>query len=89
MPTIAESGVPGYEYTAWNGIFAPTKTPQAIVMRLNSEIVKGLAAPEINQRFVVNGGDPAPSTPDELRRYMIEESARWAKTIKLAGIKIE
>ena len=89
VPTIAETGVPGYEYTTWYGIFAPAKTPPAIVARLNSEIVKGLLSPEINQRFVANGGDPAPSTPDELRRYMIDESARWTKTIKVAGIKIE
>jgi len=88
VPAIGEV-VPGYEYSTWYGIFAPTKTPQAIVTRLNGEIVKALAAPEINQRFVANGGEPAPSTPDELRRYMIEESARWAKTIKTANIKIE
>jgi len=88
VPAISET-VPGYEYTTWYGIFAPAKTPPAIVTRLNSEIVKGLAAPEINQRFVANGGEPAPSTPDELRRYMIEESARWAKTIKVAGIRID
>jgi len=88
VPAIGET-VPGYEYSTWFGIFAPVKTPQSIVMRLNSEIVKALAAPEINQRFVANGGDPAPSTPDELRRYMIEESARWAKIIKAANIKIE
>ena len=89
MPTIAEAGVPGYEYTTWYGIFAPARTPQAIVTRLNSEIVKSLNAPDVNQRLVASGGDPAPSTPDELRRYMIEESARWAKTIKVAGIRIE
>jgi tripartite-type tricarboxylate transporter receptor subunit TctC len=89
VPTVAESGVPGFEYAAWNGIFAPARTPQAIITRLNSEIVKGLAAPEIHQRFIANGGEPASSTPDELRRYMLEETARWAKIIKLAGIKIE
>ena len=89
VPTIAEAGVPGYEYTTWYGIFAPARTPQAIVTRLNSEIVKSLNAPDVNQRLVASGGDPAPSTPDELRRYMIEESARWAKTIKVAGIRIE
>jgi len=89
VPTIAEAGVPGYEYTTWYGIFVPARTPQAIITRLNSEIVRGLAAPDLNQRFVANGGDPAPSTPDELRRYMIEESARWAKTIKAAGIRID
>jgi tripartite-type tricarboxylate transporter receptor subunit TctC len=88
VPAIGEV-VPGYEYSTWYGIFAPAKTPQAIVTRLNTEIIKGLAAPEIHQRFVANGGDPAPSTPDELRKYMIEESARWAKTIKAAGIRID
>ena len=89
VPTIAESGVPGYEYTAWNGIFVPARTPQDIVARLNRETVKGLAAAEIHQRFIANGGEPASSTPDEMRRFMVEESARWAKIIKLAGIKIE
>jgi tripartite-type tricarboxylate transporter receptor subunit TctC len=89
VPTVAESGVPGFEYAAWNGIFAPARTPPAILTRLNSELVKGLAAPEIHQRFIANGGEPASSTPDELRRYMLEETARWAKIIKVAGIRIE
>ena len=91
LPNVQAIGevVPGYEYSTWYGIFAPVKTSPAIVTRLNTEIIKGLAAPEIHQRFVANGGDPAPSTPDELRKYMIEESARWTKTIKVAGIKIE
>jgi len=88
VPAIGEV-VPGYEYSTWYGIFVPAKTPPPIVTRLNGEILKALAAPEIHQRFVANGGDPAPSTPDELRKYMIEESARWAKIIKLAGIRIE
>ncbi len=91
LPNVQAIGevVPGYEYSTWYGIFAPARTPVAIVTRLNSEIVKGLASPDIHQRFVANGGDPAPSTPDELRKYMIEESARWAKTIKAAGVRIE
>lgn len=89
VPTIAEAGVPGYEYSTWYGIFAPARTPSAIITRLNSEVVKALNSPEINQRFVASGGDPAPSTPEELRRYMVEESARWAKTIKIAGIRID
>lgn len=89
VPTIAEGGVAGFEYSAWNGIFAPVRTPQTIVARLNSELVKGMAAPEINQRFIAGGGEPASSTPEELRRFMLEETSRWAKAIKIAGIKIE
>ncbi len=89
IPTIAEAGVPGYEYTTWYGIFAPARTPAAIVARLNAEIVQALRAPDINERFVSQGGDPAPSTPGELSRYMAAESARWTKTIKAAGIHKE
>ena len=71
-------------------VSAPAKPADSRPMSdLNSELVKGLAAPEIHQRFIANGGEPASSTPDELRRYMIEESACWAKTIKMAGIRIE
>ena len=89
IPTIAEAGVPGYEYTTWYGIFAPARTPPPVIVRLNTEIVKALQTPDMNERFVSQGGDPAPSTPDELRRYMADESARWAKTIKAAGIRTE
>ncbi len=89
VPTIAEAGVPGYEYTTWYGIFAPARTPAPVIARLNTEIVKILLSPEIKQRLVSQGGDPAPSTPAELRRYMAEESARWAKTIKSAGIRVD
>jgi tripartite-type tricarboxylate transporter receptor subunit TctC len=89
IPTIAEAGVPGYEYTTWYGIFAPARTPAPIVARLNKEIVKVLVLPELNERFVSQGADPAPSTPGELSHYMAAESARWAKTIKTAGIRIE
>jgi tripartite-type tricarboxylate transporter receptor subunit TctC len=89
IPTIAEAGVPGYEYTTWYGIFAPARTPPAIVSRLNSEIVKVLNAPDLNERFVSQGGDPEPTTPDELRRYMAAESVKWAKTIKAAGLKFD
>lgn len=89
VPTIAESGVPGYEYTTWYGIFVPRGTPAPIVARLNSETGKALASQEIIQRFVPQGAEPAPSTPEELGKYMREESARWSRTIKAAGIKSE
>ena len=89
IPTIAEAGVPGYEYTTWYGSFAPARTPAAIVSRLNAEIVKVLNTPELNERFVSQGGDPEPTTPDELRHYMAAESVKWAKTIKAAGLKFD
>jgi len=89
VPTISEAGVPGYEYTTWYGVFAPVRTPAPIVTRLNAEVVKALAQPDLKDRFLGLGADPAPSTSSELRRYMAEESARWAKTIKIANIHID
>ncbi|HYH42613.1 MAG TPA: tripartite tricarboxylate transporter substrate binding protein, partial [Burkholderiales bacterium] len=77
-PTIAEGGVPGYEYTTWYGVFAPRKTPPAIVARLNEAVTKAVLSPEVGQRLIPNGAEPSASTPDELTRYMKEESARWA-----------
>jgi tripartite-type tricarboxylate transporter receptor subunit TctC len=89
VPTVAESGVPGYEYTTWYGIFAPVRTPAPIVARLNAEIVRMLADSQMTQRFQSQGGDPASSTPAALTAYMREELARWTRVIKTAGIKIE
>ena len=89
VPTIAEAGVPGYEYTTWYGIFAPAKTPRPLIARLNTEIVKAMETPEIKDRFTALGGDPDPGTPEELRAYMANESAKWAKIIKAANIRVE
>ncbi|MEO7727889.1 MAG: tripartite tricarboxylate transporter substrate binding protein [Burkholderiales bacterium] len=89
IPTIAESGVPGYEYTTWYGIFTPVRTPRPILTQLNAEIVKVVGAPELNDYFASQGADPSPSTPDELRRYMAQESARWARIIKAANIRLD
>ena len=89
VPTVAESGVPGYEYTTWYGIFAPAGTPAPILGRLNAEIVRMLADRQLTQRFQSQGGDPASSTPAELTAYMKQETVRWTRVIKTAGIKIE
>jgi tripartite-type tricarboxylate transporter receptor subunit TctC len=89
VPTVAESGVPSYEYTTWYGIFAPGKTPSAIITKLNAQIVRMLADPHMSQRFQSQGGDPESSTPAALTTYMREETARWTRVIKTAGIKIE
>jgi len=89
VPTIAEAGVPGYEYTTWYGVFAPRGTAAATITLLNAAVVKAVLSPEVSQRLLPAGAEPSHSTPQELTRYMKEESARWAKTIKAANIKIE
>ena len=88
-PTIAESGLPGYEVGNWYAIVAPAATPKAIVMRLNHEIVTALAVQDVKKRFVELAADPVGSTPEELLKYNRGEIAKWARVIKSAGIKPE
>src|SRR3954464_2235418 len=88
-PTIAESGVPGYEITAWNALFAPAGTPAAIVTRLNQLVRQGLANAETKAVMEAQGLDATPSTPQELGELVRTELPKWAKVIKLAGIKPE
>ena len=86
VPTIAET-VPGFELVTWYGVFAPARTPDAIVKRLNAEIAKVLADPESRERMTAQGLEPTPMTPAEVRRYTQEETTRWSRLIKAAGIQ--
>jgi tripartite-type tricarboxylate transporter receptor subunit TctC len=89
LPTVAESGVPGYEVSAWFGVFAPAGTPRAVVDRLNAEIGRALAAPDLRQRLVSQGADPVTSSPDQFAAYLKTEIAKWAKVVKDAGVQPE
>jgi tripartite-type tricarboxylate transporter receptor subunit TctC len=89
FPTIAESGVPGYESSSWQGIVVPTGTPPAIVTRLHAELVKGLRAKDIGERLAAEGTDPVGSSPAEFGVYIQREIAKWAKVVKDAGIKTD
>jgi tripartite-type tricarboxylate transporter receptor subunit TctC len=89
VPTIAEAGVPGYEYTTWYGIFGPRGMQKPVVAKLNDAVVKALASPDMNQRLMSQGAEPSSSSPAELTQYMRDESARWAKVIKAANIRME
>jgi tripartite-type tricarboxylate transporter receptor subunit TctC len=89
MPTIAESGIPGYEVGNWYAIVAPARTPDPVVARLHGEIVKVLATAEMKKRLFELGADPVGSTPEELARYQQAELAKWAKVVKAAGIRPE
>jgi len=89
IPTVAESGVPGFENVTWYGMFAPAKTPREIVNKLNAQVVRILAEPDMAQRLSSQGAEPRSSTPDELAKFMRVEFGRWAKVIKSAGVKVE
>jgi tripartite-type tricarboxylate transporter receptor subunit TctC len=88
VPTVAET-LPGYELRTWYGLFAPKRTPPAIVRRLHEEAVRILTSEDVAQVFASQGVEPAQSTPAELEAYMRSESARWGKVIRTAGITLE
>ena len=89
IPTVAQAGVPGFEYVTWYGMFAPARTPGNIVAKLNAQVVKILAEPEMAQRLASQGAEPRSSTPAELATFMRDETERWKKVIQSAGIKAE
>ncbi len=87
VPTIAESGYPGFEFTGWYGLTAPAKTPPAIVARLHAETVKVLAQAEVRAKFADLGNEALSSSPEEFAAFIKSEVPRWAKVIKDAGIR--
>jgi tripartite-type tricarboxylate transporter receptor subunit TctC len=89
LPTIAEAGVPGYEFTTWYGVLVPTGTSKDIIARLNREFVKLLQLPDIKERLAASGFEPETSTPDDLAKYMRSEVAKWGKVVRAANLKVE
>lgn len=89
VPTVAEAGLPGYEYSNWYGFVVPARTPPEIIQFLNREITRALNAPDVRETLTAAGMDPAPSTPDELDRYMVRDSDKWAKVVRTANIKFD
>jgi tripartite-type tricarboxylate transporter receptor subunit TctC len=89
IPTVAEAGLPGFEYVTWYGLYAPAATPKDIVMKLNVEVVKILTAPELSQRLASQGAEPASGTPEQLGRHMRDEYESWKKVIKTANIRLD
>jgi tripartite-type tricarboxylate transporter receptor subunit TctC len=87
VPTIAESGYPGFEMVAWVGMFAPAKTPADIVMRLNTEMNKILAQKDMLDYFDTVGAQVYPTTPDGLRAYVDEDTKRWAEIVEIGHIE--
>ncbi len=88
VPTVQESGVPGYEVTSWYGVFAPTGTSEAIIKRLHSEITVILKAPDLLQRLETLGAEPSGKGPAEFGRYVREEIDKWAGVVKASGATV-
>ena len=87
LPTISEAGLPGFDANNWYGLLAPAKTPRPIVMRLNTEITKVLALPDVKDFLFNQGLDPAPGTPEQFGAYIKSEMTKWAKVVKDSGAK--
>ncbi len=87
LPTIAESGFPGFETTTWHAVLVPAATAKPIVDRLHTELVKILLQPEMKERLASQGTEVVASTPEELTAYIRMETSKWGKVVKQAGIK--
>jgi len=86
LPTIAESGLPGFEANNWNGFFVPANTPRTLVTRLNKDIGDALRSPDLKEMLFKQGLDAAPESPEAFGAYLRSEMTKWAKVIKAAGI---
>jgi len=89
LPTIAESGLPGFDISTWFGVFAPGGTPQPIVRKLHDEFVQALRAPDVQAKFRTLGAEPVGNTPEEFAAYIRSESQKYAKVIKASGAKVD
>jgi tripartite-type tricarboxylate transporter receptor subunit TctC len=89
IPTVAESGVPGYEVMVWFGLVAPASTPREIVQKLNAEVVKILAMPDVRERFLAQGVEPVGGTPEQFAEHIRAQMSKWSKVVQDAGVKAE
>lgn len=89
LPTISESGVPGFEAVNWFGIFAPAKTSKAIISRVNAAVVKTVKAPELQAQFISLGADPVGSSVEEFTAFVRRDMEKYAKIVKISGAKID
>ena len=89
VPTIAESGVPGFDISTWYGLWAPKATPKDLVERLASEVAKILRSPEVRDRYAALGAEPVGSSPAEFASYCQSELLKWAKIVKESGAKAD
>lgn len=89
VPTVAESGFPGFDVQSWFGLAAPAGTPRPVVDRLNAELGKVLTNPDVRQRLVNLAATPAPGTPEQMRSFTAAEVKRWHDVVKLSGAKAE
>ncbi len=88
-PTVAETGLPGYEVNSWYGVFAPPALPKEIIAKINADIVTVLALADVKERLAGLGAEPQPMTPDDFGKFVRDDIAKWSKVVKESGAKID
>jgi tripartite-type tricarboxylate transporter receptor subunit TctC len=89
LPTVAESGYPGFETAAWQGLLGPARLPDVVLRKLHAEAARAARDPDLKQRLLADGAEPVGNTPEEFRTWVIAEIAKWAKVVKATGIKVD
>ena len=89
LPTVAESGVPGFEVSAWYGVLAPAGTPRSIITRVSDELARMVRTPEVRESLLAQGNDPVGSTPEEFARHLRIEIDKWSKVARAAKLQAE
>ena len=89
VPTIAESGVPGFEASSWFGLLAPAGTPRNVVTKVNGDVAKWLASPDAKEKLAAQGANVAGGSPEDFAKHIQTETAKWAKVVKDSGAKID
>ncbi|MCY1532442.1 hypothetical protein D9M68_677170 [compost metagenome] len=89
VPTVAEAGVPGYEVVSWFGLWAPAKTPDAIVAEINKQVVDIIRTPDMQKQIRDQGAVPQPDSPAEFAAFISSESKKWAEVVRRANVTTE
>lgn len=89
VPTVSESGLPGFVYFNWYAFLAPAKTPEPVIARLNKAIVEALGAPDVREKLRASGMEPAPSSPEELQAFIRKDHDQWKRTIVTGKLKLD
>jgi tripartite-type tricarboxylate transporter receptor subunit TctC len=88
-PTLAESGFPGFDMVSWQALVAPAGTPRPVIEKLNAEVARVLKTPEMKEKMAGLGADVVANSPEQFAQYLREETSKWSKIVKDAGLKLE
>jgi len=89
LPTMAEAGLPGFDISTWYGLFAPAGTPGPIIAKWNADVARILITPDVRAKFIADGAEPAPDTPEQFAQFIARELAKYARIVKLSGAKVD